>query len=82
MLDALDARPGESALDLGCGPGTDLGTLAKAVSPSGRVIGIDSSQEMVEQARRRTENLPAVEVELGDIHTLPLEDGSIDCART
>ncbi|GBQ00233.1 hypothetical protein SSP531S_16470 [Streptomyces spongiicola] len=82
MLDALDARPGETALDLGCGPGTDLSTLAKAVSPSGRVIGIDSSQEMVEQARRRTENLPAVEVELGDIHTLPLKDGSIDRART
>ncbi|WP_335938958.1 methyltransferase domain-containing protein [Streptomyces sp. PTD5-9] len=82
MLDALDARPGETALDLGCGPGTDLSTLAKAVSPSGRVIGIDSSQEMVEQARRRTENLSAVEVEVGDVHTLPFEDGSIDRART
>ncbi|MET9919207.1 methyltransferase domain-containing protein [Streptomyces sp. NPDC006435] len=82
MLHALDARPGETALDLGCGPGTDLGALAEAVGSSGRVIGIDSSQEMVEQARRRTENLPAVEVEPGDIHTLPFEDGSIDRART
>ncbi|WP_406486548.1 methyltransferase domain-containing protein [Streptomyces sp. NBC_01563] len=82
MLDALNARPGETALDLGCGPGTDLGALAKAVSPSGRVIGIDSSQEMVEQACGRTGDLPAVEVRLGEIHTLPLEDGSIDRART
>ncbi|MFG3532249.1 methyltransferase domain-containing protein [Streptomyces sp. NPDC047917] len=82
MLDALNARPGETALDLGCGPGTDLGALAKAVTPSGRVIGIDSSQEMVEQACGRTGDLPAVEVRLGDIHTLPLEDGSIDRART
>ncbi|MGW3661103.1 methyltransferase domain-containing protein [Streptomyces sp. NPDC005151] len=82
MLDALDARPGEIALDLGCGPGTDLSVLARAVSPSGRVIGIDSSQEMVEQAHGRTGDLPAVEVELGDLHTLPFEDGSIDRART
>lgn len=82
MFHALDARPGQTVLDLGCGPGTDLSTLAKAVSPSGRVIGIDSSQKMVEQARRRTEGLSAVEVQLGDIHTLPLEDGSIDRART
>ncbi|SFY45049.1 methyltransferase domain-containing protein [Streptomyces atratus] len=82
MLHALDARPGQTVLDLGCGPGTDLNTLAKAVSPSGRVIGIDSSQKMVEQAQRRTEGLSAVEVQLGDIHTLPLEDGGIDRART
>ncbi|MFF1650534.1 methyltransferase domain-containing protein [Streptomyces sp. NPDC058240] len=82
MLDALDAQPGQTALDLGCGPGTDLSALAKAVSPSGRVIGVDSRREMVAQARRRTEDLPSVEVQLGDIHTLPLEDGSIDRART
>ncbi|WP_413101004.1 methyltransferase domain-containing protein [Streptomyces sp. Inha503] len=82
MLDALDARPGQTVLDLGCGPGTDLSALAEVVGPSGRVIGIDSSQEMAEQARRRTEDLSMVDVELGDIHTLPLEDGSIDRART
>lgn len=82
MLDALDARPGETALDLGCGPGTDLGALARAVAPSGRVIGVDSSQEMVEQARGRTGDLAAVEVRLGDIHALPLADGSVDRART
>lgn len=82
MLDALDVRPGERALDLGCGPGTDLGTLAEAVGPSGRVIGIDSSREMVGRARERTENLPVVGVEPGDIHALPIEDDGIDRART
>ncbi|MEU3301702.1 methyltransferase domain-containing protein [Streptomyces sp. NPDC006678] len=82
MLDALDVRPGDTALDLGCGPGTDLAALAGAVTPSGRVIGVDSSQEMVERARGRTEGLAAVEVQLADVHGLPFDDGSIDRART
>ncbi|MFF4054124.1 methyltransferase domain-containing protein [Streptomyces chartreusis] len=56
--------------------------LAKAVGPSARVIGIDSSQEMVEQACKRAEGLSAVEVELGGVHTLPLDDVSIDRAGT
>ncbi|WP_330173541.1 methyltransferase domain-containing protein [Streptomyces sp. NBC_01498] len=82
MLDALATRPGHTVLDLGCGPGTDLTTLATAAGPSGRVIGIDSNPEMVTRARTRTEELPAVDVWLGDIHALPLADGSVDRART
>ncbi|MFE6766552.1 methyltransferase domain-containing protein [Streptomyces sp. NPDC057689] len=82
MLDALGIRPGETALDLGCGPGTDLHTLAEAVGPSGKVIGLDSSRKMVERARARMEGSPTVQVELGDIHALPFEDGAIDRART
>lgn len=82
MLDALDARPGETVLDLGCGPGTDLSALARTVGPSGRVIGIDCNREMVEQAGRRVSELPMVDVQPGDLHTLPFADGSVDRART
>lgn len=35
MLDELDVRPGQTVLDLGCGPGTDLGALAEAVGGTG-----------------------------------------------
>ncbi|MFJ6657338.1 methyltransferase domain-containing protein [Streptomyces sp. NPDC091377] len=82
MAEALAVRPGHTALDLGCGPGTDLGALAEAVTASGRVFGLDVDEEMVERARDRTRDLPSVEVRLGDLHTLPFEDGSVDRART
>jgi ubiquinone/menaquinone biosynthesis C-methylase UbiE len=82
MLEALDARPGETVVDLGCGPGTDLGTLAGAVGPSGTVIGVDVSQEMVDRARERTAESSTIDVRLADLHALPFEDGSIDRART
>ena len=35
MLDELDVRAGQTVLDLGCGPGTDLGALAEAVTATG-----------------------------------------------
>lgn len=82
MLEALDVRPGETVLDLGCGPGTDLGSLAEAVGVGGSVIGIDGDEEMVEQARVRTAELPGVDVRVGDVHELQLETGSVDRART
>ncbi|MFE7133549.1 methyltransferase domain-containing protein [Streptomyces sp. NPDC057638] len=78
----LGARAGQTALDLGCGPGTDLATLAEAVGDTGSVIGIDLSEEMVERARARTGGLPRVEVRNGDLHALPLPDASADLART
>ncbi|MFP3989844.1 methyltransferase domain-containing protein [Streptomyces sp. E11-3] len=81
-LDALEVRPGQTVLDLGCGPGTDLGSLAEAATASGTVIGIDASDEMVERAGARTADLPTVEVRRGDIHALPLADDSADRART
>ncbi|MFI2210605.1 methyltransferase domain-containing protein [Streptomyces sp. NPDC020141] len=84
MLDALDARPGQTVLDLGCGPGTDLAALAGAVGGSGAVIGVDISEEMVGRARARTADPAAAEVEVvrGDLHSLPLADRSADRART
>ncbi|MGW6457849.1 methyltransferase domain-containing protein [Streptomyces sp. NPDC055078] len=82
MLDVLDAGPGHTVLDLGCGPGTDLHALAEAVAPSGAVIGVDHSEEMLAQAGERTSELPSVAIRHGDIHALPLGDGSADRART
>lgn len=81
MLQALDAQPGHSALDLGCGPGANLAALAQVVGPTGTVTGFDISAEMVERAQRRVAGLPGVEVRLGDVQSLPLPDGGVDRAR-
>lgn len=42
-------RPGVSVLDVGCGPGTITMDIAERVAP-GRVVGVDSSEEIVRQA--------------------------------
>ena len=42
LLARTGLRPGQSAVDLGCGPSGILGLLAAAVSPSGKVIGVDA----------------------------------------
>lgn len=80
-LDALDIRPGQTIVDLGCGPGTDLATLA-AASPAGAVIGVDADRTMLDQARQRTAGLRPVHVTLADLHELPLAGHSADRART
>lgn len=78
---ALDVEPGQTVVDLGCGPGTDLVRLADAVGVEGRVIGIDHEARMLEEAHRRLADRPNVDVRMGDVHSLPLPDGSVDRAR-
>lgn len=52
-LTALDLRAGEIVLDVGCGTGLLLNELAEAVGPTGRVVGVDLSERMLDVARRR-----------------------------
>lgn len=78
---ALDLEPGQTVVDLGCGPGTDLGRLADAVGVDGHVIGIDQEPRMLEEARRRLADRSNVDVCTGDLHRLPLPDRSVDRAR-
>jgi SAM-dependent methyltransferase len=77
----IDLRPGQTVVDIGCGPGTDLGRLAGAVAPGGSVIGVDRDPSMLAEAGRRHAATAGVEVRAGDIHDLPLADGSVDRAR-
>ena len=73
-------QPGESVLDLGCGGGIDCFIAAEQVGPTGHVIGIDMSPEMIELANRNKERIGAgsVEFRLAEIEALPVEDHSID----
>ncbi len=81
LLAALRVEPGLAALDVGCGPGTDLPALAVAVGEGGTVVGVDRDPVMVERARQRTAALPQVQVRTGDAHGLPVDNASVDRAR-
>ena len=53
-VQALELRAGETVFDIACGTGPLLPLLARAVGAGGKVVGVDLSPEMTEQARRRT----------------------------
>ncbi len=69
---------GDVVLDLGAGAGLDLLLAARRVGPSGRVIGVDMTPEMLERARRNVAGHGNVEVRQGYIEELPVEDSSVD----
>ena len=50
---ALEARPGERILDVGCGPGFYCDEMADDVGPDGQVVGLDDSPQMLGLAARR-----------------------------
>jgi len=45
-------KPGETVLDLGSGAGFDVFLAARAVGPTGHVIGVDMTPEMISKARK------------------------------
>jgi SAM-dependent methyltransferase len=81
LLDLLDVRAGQTVLDAGCGPGTDLPALAERAGESGMVIGVDRDPAMLARARERTRGLRQVELREGDVHALPVPPGTVDRAR-
>jgi ubiquinone/menaquinone biosynthesis C-methylase UbiE len=80
LLAELDLRRGHTVLDLGCGPGADLATMADRVGEQGTVIGVDHDPAMVEAAQHRVEQ-SNIEIRLASGSALPLDDHSVDRAR-
>ncbi len=72
--------PGETLLDLGSGAGFDCFLAAERVGPTGKVIGVDMTPEMVERARANAleAGYANVEFRLGEIEALPVADDSVD----
>jgi arsenite methyltransferase len=73
-------KPGEIVLDLGAGAGFDAFLAARQVGLSGRVIGVDMTPAMLENARRNAAKagIENVEFRLGEIEHLPVADASVD----
>lgn len=76
VLPAL-LEPDTVVADLGCG----TGKLSQAIAPfAARVIGIDSSEAMIEAARCRLEEFANVELQRAELESIPLPEASVDVA--
>ena len=75
-----DLAAGETVLDLGSGAGGDVLISARRVGPTGRAIGLDMTDEMLELARRNADaaGVTNVEFRAGYIEAIPLPDASVD----
>jgi len=73
-------QEGETVLDLGSGAGFDAFLAAERVGPSGKVIGVDMTPEMIAKARMNAKklNISNVDFRRGEIEHLPVEDDSVD----
>jgi SAM-dependent methyltransferase len=79
-LQVAGVRPGETVLDLGSGAGFDAFLAAQAVGETGRVIGVDMTEAMIERSRDTVARagLANVDVRRGLIEELPVESASVD----
>lgn len=72
-------KEGDTVLDLGSGAGLDCFLASRKVGPSGKVIGVDMTQDMINKARANAQKYGVnVEFRLGDIESLPVESNSVD----
>jgi arsenite methyltransferase len=88
-LSFANLQPGETVVDLGSGAGIDCFLAADKVGPTGSVIGIDMTFDMVFTARANAmkkrggcDNTNNVQFRLGEIEYLPVPDGTVDCVMS
>ena len=76
----LALGPGQRVLDVGCGTGDDARDMAAIVGPGGKVVGLDNSQAMVDEAKRRAAGLSLpLEFHVGDaMHMTCASTGGFD----
>lgn len=79
-LEVAALKAGEAVLDLGSGAGIDCFLAANRVGPTGRVVGVDMTHEMLAKARQHAAEggFANVEFRLGQIEALPLGDATMD----
>jgi ubiquinone/menaquinone biosynthesis C-methylase UbiE len=63
-VQALSLKPGDTVLEIGCGTGLNFSLLRQRVGPAGRIIGVDLTPEMLEEAGRRARRSDWSNVEL------------------
>jgi SAM-dependent methyltransferase len=80
-FELLALADGDHVLDVGCGTGEDVRTIA-GQAPGVSVIGIDAGEDKIREARARTLGLPRpVDFRVGDVYALPFEDETFDACR-
>ncbi len=82
-IDNLDITPGDQVLDLGCGAGRAVRTIAERLGPEGRVLGVDFAAGMCRETRDAIENADVrgnAAVVCGDVTELPLGTDGVDVA--
>ena len=77
----LQLESGQRALDVGCGTGEDVVSMAALVGPTGQAIGLDSSHAMISEASRRHRDVPQASFRVGDAERLPFAGRSLDGCR-
>jgi SAM-dependent methyltransferase len=78
----LELTAGEAVLDLGSGAGIDGLIAARQVGPTGRVIGVDMTPEMVMKAHANASGFDHVEFHEGRLESLPVADQSVDAVTS
>ena len=80
----LGLKSGETVVDLGSGAGIDVFLAARAVGPTGRVIGVDMTPAMLAKARENAlrSGLTQVEFREGRLEALPVADSSVDAVTS
>ena len=73
-------NPGETVLDIGCGVGVDTLVAARLAGPTGRVVGVDATAEMIARARANLAltGLANVSFEVASAEVLPFPDGEFE----
>ena len=76
----IELKAGQTVLDLGSGGGIDVLLSAKRVGPTGKVYGLDMTDQMLALARENQRKAGATNVEFlkGEIEHIPLPDNSVD----
>lgn len=78
----LRVAPGMAVLDVGCGSGEDALALAAALGPNSKVVGVDSSDQMLAAANHKKAGTPLpVSFQKADAAALPFDDGTFDRVR-
>ncbi len=70
-VDALELKPGDGVLEIGCGTGLNFSRLRSKVGDAGRIVGVDLSADMLARARRRQS--PNIELIRGNAAVLALD---------
>ncbi len=82
VIGALELRPGDHVIDVGCGLGHMTLKLANRLKDAGHVMGVDSSRVLITEARKRVrrEDGCPLDFQVGDAHRLGFFDNSFDAS--